>query len=231
MTGQPAILSGMERIGKRFDPAAVLAKVGLPPDSAIEVERDERERDEDRAARAALQRANQHARWAQRLPVMYEDASVDQLGPDQHRDAVRAWLHGPGSTLFLAGSVGAGKTFAAYAVARAADEAGAWVEAWTVADLMEALRPAGDPAVRDIVRACDLLLLDDLSVVKVSEWAQEQLNGIIDERLRQRRRQIITTNVTYTDLSTGWGERTMDRLSYRMTALDFAGPSRRQAAW
>lgn len=209
-----------------------LRRQGIDPDALTVAPPASRgETDEDAAERRALQAANRSARWRTRLPAMYATAEVGDLDDEQGREAVAAWLGSGSSTLVLAGNIGAGKTHAAYAVARTAVTTGLWVEAWTVADLMEACRPGGDPTAAEHARTCDLLVLDDLMASRASDWAVEQLTSLLDHRLRNRGRQIVTTNVRAEDLTEVWGKRAMDRLMYRQTVVKFTGTSRRVAAW
>jgi DNA replication protein DnaC len=160
---------------------------------------------------------------------MYADASLTDLSDEQHAPEVGGWLGSGSATLMLAGSVGAGKTHAAYAVGNAAVTAGLWTEAWTVSDLLEALRPGGEGAPG--VREADLLILDDMAASRVSDFAQDALLSILDARLGNRRRQVVTTNLTYDAMAETWGARIMDRLAYRWTVVQFTGPSIRRAEW
>lgn len=183
---------------------------------------------EAEARRRALHR-NLNARWAERLPVMYRDAGMGDLD-GQSRDLL-TWLMKTASlTLVIAGQVGTGKTHAAYAIGNTAVSRGVWVEAWTTTDLLECLRPGGDPGLAYRVRHCDLLILDDLGAGKATDWAVETLTAIIDHRLREQRRQIVTTNHPYEVLVEAWGGRLMDRLRYAWTVVTMTGESRRKAA-
>lgn len=234
MTGQAATLGHMEPIALSGSLARVrdtLRRQGIDPD-AIVVPDDLREpTPEDAREMRALQAANKSARWRHRLPVMYADAALADLDDRQHLGTISSWLGEGSSTLVLAGNVGSGKTHAAYAVGHAAVAAGLWVEAWTLADLLEALRPGGDPTASDHARRCDLLILDDLMATRASEWAVEQVTTLLDHRLRNRGRQIVTTNVDAVTLEEAWGARAMDRLRFRWTVCTFTGPSRRAAGW
>lgn len=210
---------------------AVLARRGLSVDDLDDLpEVADGETDEDRALRLRQQAENRAARWRRRLPPMYADADLNDLEGDQHREAVTGWLASDSCTLILAGTVGGGKTHAAYAVGHHAVNQGLYVEAITVHDLMEALRPDGDAGVRMSVNAADLLVLDDLGATKATEFAQQELTALIDRRLNHGLRQVVTTNATATVLAEVWGTRLTDRLAYRATVLVFAGKSRR-VAW
>lgn len=181
----------------------------------------------DRLERAKLAARN---RWVARLPVMYTSANVSELDAAQDPDTIRSWLHDPAArNLILAGAVGTGKTHAAYALGNLLVSQGHTVEAWTVHDLLEALRPSGDDAPG--APKVDVLLLDDLGAGKPTEWAMENLTALLDERLRQERRTIVTTNLTADQIAEAWGPRFLDRLRYQSTVVVFRGESRRVAAW
>lgn len=234
MTGQTATMGPMERLGHAVsDWRSKLRERGIDLATMPPIPDSHRETPEDRAERLRLQRANRDARWAQRLPVMYEHATLADLDGDATRAAT--WLDGNGSTLVLAGVVGTGKTHTAYAVGNTAVHRGLWCEAWTVSDLLEVLRPGTTDAARELaqhaVRTCDLLILDDVTTGKVSEWAVEQFTSLLDHRLRNLRRQIVTTNAGHDALLEAWGARALDRLRYRWTVVALTGASRRVAAW
>lgn len=184
----------------------------------------------ERAARETQRLAHVRARWAERLPVMYADATMDDVA-DLDRDVV-TWLAKEASpTLVLAGPVGTGKTHAAYAIANTAVGRGFATEAWSVTDLLAALRPPGDADTAKAIRSASLLVLDDLGAAKASDWAVETITALVDDRLRNGLRQIVTTNHPYEVLEAAWGARLLDRLQYRWTVVVLAGESRRKAAF
>lgn len=181
-------------------------------------------------------------RWGARVPAMYAQARLadvltdgDHLRPDQAQSiqAFQASMGGhPGPlNLVLAGPVGTGKTHAAYALGNQAALAGLTTEAWAVVDLLEAMRPSGDAQAAYLARRARLLVLDDLGAQKASEWAVEAMTGLLDERVRENRHTVVTTNVPEPDLEGAWGGRFMDRLRYRRAVAVFHGESRRAAAW
>lgn len=211
----------LQRMG--LDPALVDGDTPPPP---------ARETPEDARERKRQQALNRAARWRERLPVMYLEASLSDLDDDQHAVDVRGWLASGRTGLVLAGPVGTGKTHAAYAIGNAAVDRGLFVEAWTMHDLLTALRPDGDPAAQAFARTADVLILDDLMASKaVTPWAAEALTALMDARLRDRRRTIVTTNAPANVLGEAWGARCMDRLTYRAQTLVLQGDSRRALAW
>ena len=185
---------------------------------------------EEAAERKAIQANHRSIRWRTALPPMYAQAWLGGLTDDQ-RSASLGWYQRGGVNLVLAGSVGAGKTYAAYALGAHAVGQGAWVEAWALVDLLDAMKPGKDPAAEQAARACDLLILDDLGTERATEWAQERVLAILDDRVRGERQTVVTTNTTGERLGEVWGTRLLDRLTYRQTVIVFSGPSRRKAAW
>lgn len=185
---------------------------------------------EEKAERLAKAHAAARSRWAVRCPVMYQTADVSQLDANQGGDQLAAWVHNPRNlNLILAGPVGTGKTHAAYAIGNLMLDRGNTVESWTVHDLLEALRPNGDTA--PYAPKVDVLLLDDLGAGTPTEWAVETMTALMDERLREHRRTIVTTNVPEDKLAAAWGDRLMDRLRHQATVVVCRGESRRVAAW
>jgi len=192
---------------------------------------------DERAQRLAKRTAWRTARWVEQRPLMYETATLEDFVGDTHTNDTDAQKvlrfvadAGP-LNLALAGPVGTGKTHMAYAIGNRLIETGLAAEAWVVVDMLEKLRPGGEPGLGQRLRDTDLLILDDLGAGKASEWAVEQMTALIDARIRERRRTIITTNVPEPELEAAWGGRCMDRLRYRREVIVFRGESRRTAAW
>lgn len=196
-----------------------------------ELDQSRAETAEDRAARNAERVEHYQARWDRQVPPMYHDADVEALDEtDQHGGRVRYWLQSGGLHLVMAGPVGTGKTYAAYAVGNQALRSGMWVEAWNVGDLLDAMRPgSADRSAEQRAKDCQLLILDDL-VGKATEWEAERMTLLLDARTREMRQTIVTTNITGDQVAETWGRRFMDRLRFRMTSLVFTGESRR-ADW
>jgi DNA replication protein DnaC len=176
--------------------------------------------------RLAARRAVYRARWNVQVPPMFASAALADLDESQEF----AWPT-ESLNLVLAGPVGTGKTHAAYAIGNALADEGHWVQAVTVVDLLAALRPDGNPSLAKAVQECQDQILDDLGAGKASEWAVEQMTALLDLRVREGRRTVVTTNVPEADLEAAWGGRFMDRLRFRRTVHVFRGESRRKAAW
>lgn len=219
-------------LGEALAPlAAKLRAMGLDPDAGPAEEVPLTETREEALARRQARVETMAARWRERVPEMYRDADVTDLDNLQHALKVQGWLHSGSLHLVLAGPVGTGKTYAAYAVGNQALAAGRVVEAWNVGDLMDALRPGStEHGAEHHARTCQLLILDDLTG-KATDWEAERMTLLLDARLREQRKTIVTTNINRAQIETTWGARLMDRLTHRMTALTFSGESRRKAEW
>lgn len=210
-----------------------LRERGLEPDLTLKPGDTEPDDEEPADAKARHQRRleNLTARWRSGVPPMYAEASLSDLDDSQHAVRLRGWLHSGSCHLVLAGSVGTGKTHAAYAVGHQALAAGMWVEAYAVGDLLDALRPgSSDRDAERRARECRVLILDDLTA-KATDWEAERLTLLLDDRVRSERLTVVTTNITSEQITDAWGARFMDRLRYRLTALTFTGQSRRTADW
>lgn len=160
-------------------------------------------------------------RFDERTPLIYRK-------PIDLADDVHQWIAGwGGSSLFLTGAIGVGKTHTAWRTCRR------WLEAWYAPSrpwsggpdirtfrstaLFDALRPDGPDEIRRTLvtelQKCDLLFIDDLAAAKASPWTQERLFEIFDERYINRRPVIVTCDVLPTELSDVTGPRVSSRLA------------------
>lgn len=154
--------------------------------------------------------------------------------------------------LYIAGTLGTGKTHTAWLAAAdwcAATEnrphaGGSGIPPLVflrVPDLLDALRPQDDRTqmrVRDCQEA-GLLVLDDLGAEKPSEWAIERLYMIIDHRYAHKLPLIVTTNVPIKRLAghlsglgapSGPSDRIASRLTQMCTVVTMVGADRRTGA-
>lgn len=182
----------------------------------------------------AMQARARRDMFLRSVPARFAEADLADLAgwPAEERDQVTGWLDSESPTLFLAGGVGTGKTHAAYAVLRAALERGLWVSGASVLDLLDHLRPkAADSAVPRLAEQADVFLFDDLAAERSTEWAVEQFGGIVDERSREGRRQIVTTNLPYAELEERLGRRVMSRLTGGAVIVVRTGKDQRRDLW
>lgn len=169
--------------------------------------------------------------WSRTVPEQFQSARLDDVD-DQVREAVAAWARSAvehtARNLVVTGPVGVGKTHVALAAARVVVEAGARVEFWPVDQLLDQLRPDGDPAVGRAAYACAVLVLDDLGAERRTEWTAERIHQVVNDRWLHRRPIIATTNLAIPDLESHLGERTYSRLVDHATAVRLTGPDRRR---
>lgn len=165
--------------------------------------------------------------WRRLMPARFADATVDDLSGDV-ATTVAAWRTDPTRNLLLLGAVGTGKTHAAAAAARAAHDAGWGVLFLPVAELLDRLRPGGDPDLLDRCAACSLLVLDDLAVERPSDWTAERLYVLINRRWLDRRPTIATANLDRDALEAAVGPRIYSRLVHDALAVSLGGRDRRR---
>lgn len=126
--------------------------------------------------------------------------------PEQQRQALREvrqhlqrYADDPTGGIYLAGPPGAGKSHLAAALALAVAARGRAVSYASVPELLAFVRSGfGDSTADDRVRALAgvyLLVLDDLGAGKQSEWALDVLFRIVNERWREERPTVVTSNL------------------------------------
>lgn len=125
-----------------------------------------------------------------------------------------------GEGFWIMGSVGTGKTSLSMFASKAAIEAGRSVAIYSLPRLLARIRQTFDSAGTedtysqffDRLVSVDLLQIDDLGAEKQSDWVLEQLYSIIDERYREMRSMIVTSNLDSDSLETEIGDRVVSRL-------------------
>jgi len=173
-----------------------------------------------------------------RIPLRYAEVRIEGWEPagGEPRGVVELFVSSwppPLPILLLTGSSGTGKTHLAIGIMRRFhEEHGVGARFWPVVELLERFRGTFDDAratetlesIKAEMRRLHLLVLDDFGAHKSTEWAEERLFDLIDERYRDRRPLIVTTNLTVADLP----PRLKSRLASGMIAL-FEGADRRLA--
>jgi DNA replication protein DnaC len=188
---------------------------------------------EDRTVRLTTQAEHRAAQWRRRLPKRYADATLTAMHPWQDPGGrIARWLEHGSQVLVLTGASDRGKSWLAHAVGNDALAAGRGVICWSVPDLNAAMRPDGDPRAYESACQAEVLVLDDLGREQVSEWTLEQLTRILDTRYREGRRTVVTTNLTYRDVTARYGVAVAGRITDGATIATFTEsmPSLRQPA-
>lgn len=134
--------------------------------------------------------------------------------------------------ILMYGNVGTGKTFASNCIANYLMEHGRTVLVMNLGLYLNKLKREWAEAEKDVlsyVETCDLLVIDDFGVEKVSEFVIEKTFSLIDERYRTSKPLIITTNLTLKDIENKFGARISDRITEMCYPLAVIGESKRKA--
>jgi DNA replication protein DnaC len=121
-------------------------------------------------------------------------------------------------------------------VAAKAEQASRSIAIYSVPRLLSEIRDTynreSGPSYMALFRklcAVDLLLLDDLGTETRTDWVQEQLYAIVNERWQEERSILVTSNVSDRDaLREQFGTRTVSRLTEMCEALPLHGADLRE---
>ena len=105
--------------------------------------------------------------------------------------------------LYLFGGPGTGKTYTGILAALFAIVSGRTALYVNTPDLLEAMRPGHDEDGKQWMNMCkraDLLILDDIGQEKGSEWVSERLYLVINNRYREGKNTVFTSNFSLEDL-------------------------------
>lgn len=139
--------------------------------------------------------------------------------------------------IFLYGSVGTGKTYATSCLANDLMTNGKTVLFMSFALYLLKIRESFKNSYEETsieseiikhVKTCDLLIIDDLGVENVKEFAIEKLFTLLDTRYRANKPFIITTNLTPERIKEKFGERIYDRINGSTHAYECKGESKRK---
>lgn len=199
--------------------------------------------DASKKARDREEARQRRLKWAE-IPGMFFTATLKGYrrvpGTEKAFETVKKYLLNrkenflAGRGLILMGAVGCGKTHLGCAVLNCALEDGYRAAYWNVPQQLEMMMyghadEAEQVRILDKALLADVLLLDDLGAEKASAWTQKELVVILDERYRENKPTIITSNLMLTDgeLRTTCGDRAYSRLcsdhyqAIALTATDY----------
>ena len=138
-----------------------------------------------------------------------------------------------GKGLLLYGTVGTGKTYFAACIANALIDEGYSVYMTNFTRILNILQDKNTDKQKyiDGLNRYTLLIVDDLGAERSTEYAQEQVFGIIDARYRSMLPMIITSNLTAEEIKkpqeVGYS-RIYDRILERCFPVAVTGESRRR---
>lgn len=149
-------------------------------------------------------------------------------------ERVHAWLEtfagGQARTLVLGGATGTGKSWSAWKAVETLLVNG-WRGGWEIVgayELSRLIAPPVDEDRLDRLAQVDLLAVDDLASIKLTDWAAAHLLGLVDHRWSRRLPTLITTNEP--ELGKIVGDRIASRLSDGAAFVSLDGADRRRAS-
>ena len=137
------------------------------------------------------------------------------------------------SNLLLRGDTGLGKTYLSACIARVVsgkgfsvcyDTAAAALEKYELAKFSRDTDEGEDAAVRiRRMESCDLMILDDLGTEMATPFADSALYTLINTRLNEGKKTIISTNLGYDELERRYTAQIFSRLRGSFERLPFVG--------
>jgi DNA replication protein DnaC len=140
--------------------------------------------------------------------------------------------------LLISGPVGTGKTHICSAIANSVLQTGKAVIYLKTGVLLDLIRQARFYTDKNEQNECNqlmetlyrvpLLIIDDLGTENLTDFAQEQLLLLIDERINYHLPWVISTNLSLNEMDTHYELRLIDRIIGTSGILRFSGESIRQ---
>lgn len=135
-----------------------------------------------------------------------------------------------GGILFY-GSVGTGKTYATACICNHLMNNGKTVLVMNLGLYLLKIKREWAEAENDVlnyVKNCDLLVIDDLGVEKISEFVLEKVFTLIDTRYRSGKPMLITSNLSMKQIGNLFGDRIVDRIKEKCLEFEVIGESKRK---
>ena len=132
--------------------------------------------------------------------------------------------------MLLYGHSGVGKTFLSHCIAKEILDQGysvIYLTSYRLFDILETkvFRPDQlddiSSSILSILNTCDLLIIDDLGTEMINKFTEVQLFSCMQERIRNNRSTIMSTNLSFDDINANYSERIFSRLTgyYKLVKL------------
>jgi len=166
-----------------------------------------------------------------RLSPLAERMTLDAYRPVTSSQEAALAAVASGTSVWLHGAPGVGKTHLATAAALQAASTGEHVERWLVSEFAASVRAdaMGDGAEVTIraLKAAALVVLDDIGAERPTPIVVESLHRIIDYRYERGTRVIVTSNAAPSVVARAIGARVHSRLLGMCKVVHMTGPDSR----
>lgn len=131
-------------------------------------------------------------------------------------------------SLFFYGSSGLGKTFLSNCIAKELLDKGKVVIYQTASNLMDIIRRSRFEDTSNVnelneLLECDFLIIDDLGTEPVTPYSYSELFNVINTRILNKKKMLISTNFHLNDIIQNYPERITSRILGHFTLFKFYG--------
>lgn len=119
------------------------------------------------------------------------------------------------TNLLFYGNPGSGKSYLSYCIAKALLDTGHLVIYKTSDELISDLRNVrfnNDRHLEELLTTCDLLIIDDLGAEQRNDFSITELFNLLNKRLLHNKKMLISTNLSFADITKLYSERIYSRL-------------------
>lgn len=130
------------------------------------------------------------------------------------------------NNILFYGESGNGKTFLSWCIAKELLDKGYLVLYKTSNELIRDLREIAfnnNYTLEDLLINCDLLIIDDLGAEQVTDFSTNELFNLINKKLLNNKKMIISTNLNLPDIEKSYTTRVYSRLVGNFTFFKFYG--------
>lgn len=168
----------------------------------------------------------------------YSEKEVENLGISErenieiiYKKAIDFCRNDNAKNMFFYGGCGFGKTFLSSCIAKKMMDQGKTVIYTSASGLFSDYedykfgKKENDDfdEMRELMRDCDLLILDDLGCEVISSLSCQLLNEIINERIITKKKMIISTNMNMKGIAQKYSDRIASRIYEAFEILHFVG--------